>query len=204
MHPTSSDRLTKSLKVLFSIWIGLFAAQIYGNLLSDRLPLWISRRRGGKWIPEYRLFSLCFPGFIILPVGLGIFGATLEYHYHFMVLAFATFLVAFGAFICVPIVTTYIVECFYSHAFEASITLGFYRLVFGLAVPFFVSPWSETVGVGWVFGMAALFSVLMACIVLLLMWKGPLIRSWSFALPGNDDSGPESHAGGDIKSNQEE
>ena len=115
-------------------------------------------------------------------MGLGIFGATLENHYHFMVLAFATFLVAFGAFICVPIVTTYIVECFHTHAFEASITLGFYRLVFGLAVPFFVGPWSDKVGVNWVFGMAAFFSIFMACMVILLMWKGPLVRSWSFAL----------------------
>jgi len=91
---------------------------------------------------------------------------SLDKHYHFMVLAFATFLVAFAAFICVPIVTFYIVECFPTHAFEASITMGFYRLIFELAVPFFVSPWSTKVGVGWVFGMAALFSIFMALMVL--------------------------------------
>jgi len=66
--------------VLFSIWVGLLTAQVYGAYLNDRLPLWLSRRTGGKWHPEYRLFSLCFSGFIVLPVGLGIFGVTLDKH----------------------------------------------------------------------------------------------------------------------------
>lgn len=177
---------TQNAAFLFSIWVGLFAAQIYGAFLNDRLPLWLSRRTGGKWHPEYRLSSLCFPGFIVLPIGLGIFGATLENYYYYMVLALATFLVAFAAFICVPIATNYIVECFPFHAFEASITMGFYRLVFGLAVPFFVNPWSDRVGVGWVFGMAAFFSLFMALMVVLLMWKGQVIRGWSLLLPNEN------------------
>jgi len=187
--------------VLFSIWVGLLTAQVYGAYLNDRLPLWLSRRTGGKWHPEYRLFSLCFSGFIVLPIGLGIFGVTLDKHYHFMVLAFATFLVAFAALICVPIVTNYIVECFPTHAFEASITMGFYRLIFGLAVPFFVSPWSTKVGVGWVFGMAALFTIFMALMVLVLMWKGHLIRRWSLPLP-HQDAESEIDAQDDVEIDQ--
>lgn len=103
-----------------------------------------------------------------------------------MVLALATFLVAFAALLCVPIITNYAVESFPSHAFEASIAMGTYRLVFGLAIPFFVHPWEREVKTGWVFGMAAFFSLVAFLLVLSLMVKGSKIHSCNISLPSND------------------
>ncbi|MCJ1260092.1 hypothetical protein MMC24_007932 [Lignoscripta atroalba] len=61
----------------FSYWSGLILCQICGALLNDRLPLWISRRNGGTWHPEYRLYNILLV-IAASPIGLGIFGAGLE------------------------------------------------------------------------------------------------------------------------------
>ncbi|MCJ1358869.1 MAG: hypothetical protein MMC33_008869 [Icmadophila ericetorum] len=148
----------------------------WGN---DRLPLWISRRSGhGVWHPEYRLYNLIFPA-LIQPIGLGIFGAGLQYHTHYMVLALGAFLNTLGAFIAIPICVIYVIECFTTHAVEASVIMNLYRLVFGLAIPFFIDPWIARVGVGWTFGMSAFFTLFFAFLLALLVWKGESLRQLS-------------------------
>ena len=166
--------------VTFTFWAGNLGGQIYGYFFLDSIPLWICRRRGGVWQPEYRLHTLWSIGPFIMPIGLGIFGATLKYHLHYMVLALGTFLVSLGALVCVPVTTNYVVECFTRHTLEASTAMGLYRLSFGLAIPFFVTPWTAKVGVGWVFGMAALFSLSSMFLIAVLIWRGQQIRRWSF------------------------
>ena len=58
--------------------MSVLAGWAAGYIIGDRLPLAISRCNGGVWHPKYRLWNLILPG-ILLPIGLGIFGATLEY-----------------------------------------------------------------------------------------------------------------------------
>ena len=155
-------------------------AELLSYAFNDRLPLWICKRRGGTWRPEYRLHCLWIPGLFLLPVGLGIFGAALEYHLHYMVLALGAFLVTVGAMSLVPTTTNYICECFVDHTTEAACIMGFYRLIFGLTVPFFINPWIASVGAGWVFGIAAFLAIGLFPCILLLMWKGHEIRRYTF------------------------
>lgn len=58
------------------------ATQLCGYFLSDRIPLRIARRHG-DWHPEYRLFNV-FLVVIASPLGIGIFGAGLQYAYPFV------------------------------------------------------------------------------------------------------------------------
>lgn len=58
--------------------------------------------------------------------------------------------------------------------------LNFFRLILGLAVPFFVDPWVAKVGTGWVFGMMAFFAIFAFSLTGLLAWKGEWIRQYSF------------------------
>ena len=83
--------------------MGLAIAVVYGQLVSDRLPLWICARRGGAWKPEYRLHALWFPALICNPIGLGLFGVTLNNQWHWGILAFAQGLVTFGSEALIPI-----------------------------------------------------------------------------------------------------
>lgn len=130
--------------------------------------------------PEFRLHTLWLPSLVLLPAGLGIFGVALHYHTHYMVLALGVLLITFSAMLSVPVAVNYVIECFRQHALETSAIMGAYRLTFGLAVPFFVTPWEKVVGVGWVFGMAAFFSIASFMLLVLLMWKGHEIRNLSF------------------------
>ena len=182
---------TPSQYAAFNIntWISCIAAETFGHFINDRLPLWIANRRHGIWEPEFRIYSLWILAGLILPIGFGLFGASLEYHLHYMVLALASFLIFFAGIALVPVMVNYVVECFPEHAAEANTLMTFYRLIFGLLIPFFITGWEAKVGVGWVFGMMAIFSIMAFGFALILMWKGQALRSLSFKSLGISEAG---------------
>ncbi|KIW33576.1 uncharacterized protein PV07_00414 [Cladophialophora immunda] len=155
----------------FAFWIGVFVAQLYGYLVNDRLPLWLCARKGGNWKPEYRLYALWFPALFISPPALGLVGASLKYHLHYMVLALGVVLQAFTAVAGTGICMSYLVECFTGQANEVAVALTLWRIGFGLALPFFIFHWSDEVGPGWTFGtMAFLNIVAFGGTVILMVW----------------------------------
>lgn len=137
-------------------WVGVVIAEAYGLSCNDKIPLWRCRRNGGIWKPEYRLFPLLLPPMILLPTALGIFGAALQYHLHYMVLAFAVCVINITETALVPVMINYMNECFIGHAQEITTAMNFYRTILGLTVPFYVEYWTEAVGDGWTFGMSML------------------------------------------------
>ena len=107
-----------------------------------------------------------------------------------MVLALATFLVAFGATAGAPAAINYVVECFpRSLSAETTAILNFDRLVFGLAIPFFIFPWADKVGNGWVFGMMAFFTLFSFAFIVALMIWGLSIRRHTFISIGQKSDG---------------
>ncbi len=172
---------TQNALFIFGIWLGLFLSYTYGILANDRVPLWTCRRRAGLCKPEYRLFPLLIVPAILYPICLGIFGAALQYHLHYMVFALATFLLSFAEYATVPVTNNYVAESFGNrHAAEVATILNCERLILGLVVPFFITPWSARVGPGWVFGTMAFLSLVAFGLIFLLAWKGPSIRRLSF------------------------
>lgn len=137
-------------------WVAVVFAQTYGFSCNDNIPLWRCRRAGGTWKPEYRLFPLLLPPMILLPFGLGLFGAALQYHLHYMVLAFAVCVITITEDALVPVMVNYMNECFIGHAQEITTAMNFYRTILGLTVPFYIGPWTQAVGLGWTFGMSEL------------------------------------------------
>ena len=152
--------------VNFTQWAGLGLCQICGVFLNDRIPLWISRRRGGAWHLEYRLYPIIIVA-AVSPIGFGIFGAGIQYarpyttcthnsmadipryHLHYMVLALGTFLVVFAASYSTPISINYIIECFKTSPLEVAVIMNVYRQSIALALPFFILPWEDALTAGW-------------------------------------------------------
>lgn len=159
----------------FTAWVGIIGAQVFGYLFNDKTPLWLARRRGGTWHTEYRLSNTILPS-ILLPIGLGIYGAGLQNHLHFMVLALASFLIWFGALLALPVLYNYIIECFLNNPVEASVSLNAYRVAFGLMSVFIVTEWQEAVGVGWMWGMGAFFILFVDLIMVFVIFKGHVVR----------------------------
>lgn len=169
-----------------------------GWSIGDAIPLWASRRFShGVWGPEYRLWNIILPGFVS-PIGLGIFGAALQYHLHFMVLALGLFLVVFAATLSVPVCINYATECFLTSANEVAVAMNMYRLGFSIALGFFIFPWEAAVGPGWVFGMAAFFDIFVGILVALLAWRGQALRRISPKLLFVTEDGEK------VKSTEEE
>jgi hypothetical protein len=164
----------------FCQWIAFICAETYGLLLNDRVPLWICKRRGGIWKPEYRLIPLLIPPAIALPTGLIIFGVGLQYHLHYMVLATGLFLVTFADMSVVPVLNNYVAESFTRHSTETYTVLWIYRLILGLLVPFFIFGWVARDGPAWTFGTMAILSCVGFGILGVLAWKGPWFRQYSF------------------------
>lgn len=175
-NPHFRVRMLTRCKVSFCSWAGIIAAQITGWALGDRLPLWACRRAGGVWHPEYRLWNMLLPA-IMGPIGLGIFGAALEYHLHYMVLALGFFFVAWSSCLSVPICLNYIVECCIKSSLEVSVAMNSWRLAFAVALGFFITRWEHKVGAGWLFGTAAFLNVFAGLLIGILIWKGSVLRT---------------------------
>ena len=173
-----------SLRMAFftmTAWVGIICAQVYGYLFNDKAPLWLARRRGGTWHTEYRLANTILPS-ILLPIGLGLWGAGLQYHLHYMVLALSSFLIWFGALLALPVCYNYVVECFLHNPVETSVALNAYRVTFGLISVFIVTQWQSAVGVGWMWGMGAFFILFVDIIMVGLILKGQVVRQWTAKL----------------------
>lgn len=103
---------TQNSLIYFGLWLGLFLSYLYGVLGNDRIPLWMCKRHAGLWKPELRLFPLLVVPAILYPISLGLFGAALQYHLHYLVLALGTFLLAFAEYATVPVTNNYVAESF--------------------------------------------------------------------------------------------
>ena len=167
----------------------MLAAQAYTYLLNDRVPLRIASRRGNKWKPEYRLYTLWPLCAVCMPIGLGLFGSALQYRLHYMVLALGCFFIYLSSNGAVSVPTNYLVETFRQDPQEVGIALNVWRLLLGLIIPFFIDKWEEAVGIGWVFGMAAFFNLFASLLVFVLMWKGPTIRAFSLKAQDRTEEG---------------
>jgi peptidoglycan biosynthesis protein MviN/MurJ (putative lipid II flippase) len=98
-----------------------------------------------------------------------------------MVLALASFLIWFGALLSLPVCYNYIVECFLQNPVEASVSLNAYRVSFGLLSVFLVTQWQSAVGVGWMWGMGALFVIIVDILMIVVILKGHGVRQWTFS-----------------------
>ncbi|KAI1851822.1 hypothetical protein JX265_013179 [Neoarthrinium moseri] len=163
----------------FSAWVGALIGVAYGILINDRLPLWIKHRRHGLWHPEYQLHTAWFPGLVVEPIGVGLFGAAVYYHLHYMVLAVAEAMIVFGATACISPAVNYVIEVFKSHPQEVGTALNVYRIAFSVAIQFFYAPWTVRVGVNWAWGTAAFITIFSCVLIAVLFWKGRLLRKYS-------------------------
>lgn len=96
--------------VTFVHWIGVVVGLLYGQLVSDRIPLWLAARSNGIWKPEFRLHALWLTNFILMPVGLGLVGASLQHHLHWIVFAIGQVFVTIGSLVSIPVTVNYICE----------------------------------------------------------------------------------------------
>ncbi|KAK4214242.1 major facilitator superfamily domain-containing protein [Rhypophila decipiens] len=161
--------VTQNAAFTFIRWISFLVGLAYGHVFSDRIPLWLVSRSKGKWKPEYRLHALWPTNFVLMPLSLGLVGCAMEYRLHWVIMALGQLFVTIGSLVSIPVTVNYICECFRGHTVEATLVLNSMRLYLGFSINFYVAPWIEKVGVGWVYGMMAFFSLLAYGFLVVLM-----------------------------------
>jgi len=194
--------VTENAAFTFSHWIGVLLGLAYGQLFSDRIPLWLVARNHGNWKPEFRLYTLIITSLIIQPIGLGLVGAALQYRLHWAVFGLGQILVTIGCLVSLPVTVNYICECFRTHTSEAVIPANSMRLLFGLSINFYSVQWVSKVGIGWFYGMMAFFSAFSFIFIVALMVWGHKIRQWTpFGMESSEEG---AHLVTEISSNESE
>lgn len=173
----------------FFQWISLIFAIPYCQFVTDRLALWLTKRNHGVWQPEFRLYTLWIPSFILTPLGLTLVGVALQYRLNWIVLAVGSTMVNIGACITPGVVVNYVCECFRNHTTAASLSINSIRLILSICINFFITDWVDAVDVGWAYGMMAIFSVFAFGFLIVLMWKGHVIRGWTLFGLGLSEEG---------------
>ena len=175
--------------VTFIHWIGFAIGLLYGHLLSDRIPLLlVARNPTQSWKPEYRLHALWPTNFVLMPLGLGLVGCAMQYRLHWAVMGVAQLFVTIGSLVSIPVTVNYICECFRGHTVEATLVLNSMRLFLGLSINFYIAEWIAAVGVGWVYGMMAFFSVFaFGFLVVLMIWGREIRRVRPFGIGESEE-----------------
>ncbi|KAH8811011.1 putative MFS transporter [Xylogone sp. PMI_703] len=122
--------------LLIGLLVGLLAAEIVcsGNL-SDKMMIYLTRRNGGKRVPEMRLW-LGLPAAIISSVGLVLWGLSVDKSWHWMTGQIAFFLYALGLQTGNTVLSAYIVDNYPDYANEV---ITFYSVIINLSA--FINPW---------------------------------------------------------------
>jgi hypothetical protein len=165
--------------VYFGFLIGAWLGAAFAHPVIDRVNIYFIRKHDGIVKPEYRLHCL-WPTIPLLSGALGLFGACLQFNLHWMGIVMANLIYQGAVVYATAATTTYVVENYLDAAGSASLAMNFWRLIGGVVVPFYQEQWVDSVGAAWSYGTEGLLNLGMFSFILLLMWKGPQIKSYSF------------------------
>lgn len=151
--------------------LGELAGSQVGGLLMDKLFKRMHDRRGPSssgelHVPEYRI-PLTFPGALIAPLGLFLYGWSGQYRLHWAIVDVGIFLVTFGGQIAGMPLTAYVMDAYQDHTSSATAANQFLRSLTAFLFPLFAPRMYEVMGYGW--GTTA-----MAFAVLLFGFPAPL------------------------------
>lgn len=171
--------LTIGLTYGTALTLGGILGECFAGWIVDGLLIRAQRRhRGsgkpGSAPPEVRLTCI-WPGEILVPAALLIYGFTLHYHHHVHWFApiFAIGLGCFGLQIITTTCYTYAIDCYKQKSAEVAQMINFTRQIIGMTFAFYAKDLGDNIGFQWLFVMYAIFGSGLAFVgILLVMWKG--------------------------------
>ncbi|QNP95575.1 YALIA101S08e04764g1_1 [Yarrowia lipolytica] len=150
-------------------FIGMALGAVYGGYLNDKSILWLTKRNGGLYEPEMRLYSM-YLGAVAVTVGVFMFGIPIAEGKHWMIPTVGFSLIMFGFGSVGSISITYMLDCYKDMVADAFVGVVVVRNAFGTIVCFSLEPWINRCGLKTVFIISGCISV----IPLLLIY--PMIR----------------------------
>ncbi|CZR67587.1 related to HOL1, putative substrate-H+ antiporter [Phialocephala subalpina] len=153
-------------------FIGAVVAAPYSGSLSDWSIIWLSKRNGGVYEPEYRLYLAVFPA-LVGPAGLFLYGFALAHDAHWVVPMAGVALYGFSQASIQALSLTYLMDSYEEILGDALVGVCFVRNAIAAAIVFAVSPWIVGMGMYSTFvllGLVALF-VMLLCVPMIIWGK---------------------------------
>ena len=173
--PTLTIGLTYGTALTLGGILGEFSAGWIVDLLLIRAQRrHITLGKPGSAPPEVRLTCI-WPGEILVPSALLIYGFTLHYHSHVHWFApiFAIGLGCFGLQIITTTCYTYAIDCYKGNSAEVAQVFNFTRQIIGMTFAFYAKNLGDEIGFQWLFVMYAVLGGSLAFVgILLVMWRG--------------------------------
>ncbi|KAJ9602218.1 hypothetical protein H2200_013338 [Cladophialophora chaetospira] len=163
-----------SCSYLVASFIGCFA----GGPFTDWTVKYITKRNGGYFVPESRLWCMLPPA-LIAPVGLMLWGAGLQNHLPSMVPIVGT-AITYGVLCAIPgIGMTYVVDSYRPVAKETMTIVTAAKNTFAFGLSFSVFPWIARDGTTKMSGYQVLIESVILLTTVPMYIYGARIRQWT-------------------------
>ncbi|KAH6880421.1 serine/threonine kinase 16 [Thelonectria olida] len=149
--------------------IGVTIGALIIGPMSDWWIVWLSRRRGGIYEPETRLWCI-IPFLLFVPVGALMFGIGLNNGLPWPIIAVGLALYNIGVTPINSIIITYLTDSYREVIGDALVGVTVVRNTFSTAFIFALSPWIAAIGIKYVL----VTILLIACLILMVF--GVFIR----------------------------
>jgi hypothetical protein len=128
--------------------------------------------------PEHRLpLILTLPGAIGLPIGLFVYGWTVQFKVHWIVPIIATSLIGVGNLTAMMTIQTYLVDAFTIHAASAIAANTVLRSIFGAVLPLSGLSMYDKLGLGWGNSLLGFISLAFIPVPVFFLFYGERIRT---------------------------
>ncbi|KAK4540600.1 hypothetical protein LTR36_009030 [Oleoguttula mirabilis] len=168
-----------------SLGLGFYLGTQIAAKTADRIYKSLKAKNGGVGRSEFRV-PLMFPGALMVPIGLIIYGWSAQYQTHWIVPNIGTCIFAAGNQLVFQNCQTYIVDSYTRFAASAIAATTVFRSLGGFGFPLFAPAMYKALGYGWGNSMLAFLGIAIGlpapCI---LWWYGETLRKRSkFAAGG--------------------
>lgn len=132
--------------VFLAPFLGCAIGCVFAGVFSDKIALWKSRRNGGIFEPEFRLWMALVP-FILHPAGCILFGVGANHGIHWVGIAFGLGMIVSTFPIGAAIAINYIIDTHREASGDALVTMILVRNTMGFAFSYGVTPWVTNQGI---------------------------------------------------------
>ena len=168
-----------------SLGLGFFIGTQIAAKTADRIYKHLKAKNGDVGRSEFRV-PLMFPGAVMIPIGLLIYGWSAQYRVFWLVPNIGTAIFAAGNQLVFQNCQTYIVDAYTRYAASAIAATTLFRSLGGFAFPLFAPIMYEALGYGWGNSVLAFAGIAIGLPApFILWWYGEALRKKSqFAAGG--------------------
>ncbi|KAF2765147.1 rade putative MSF transporter [Teratosphaeria nubilosa] len=153
--------------------LGLAILGVTSDPIMKRLAV---KHNEDKLKPEYRLPLVMYAGPSV-PIGLFLYGWTVQYHIQYVVPLLGTLFVGIGAIAAFMCINTYLVDTFARYAASALAANTVLRSIFGAVIPLFGLKMYNALGLGWGNSLIAFVALFLCPIPWFFYYYGEKIRT---------------------------